>query len=124
MSRILEIEFDTKPDTILEVIGNESEIIDLTSTIVQIVELEVNQGPPGPPGGVAQMVTGEIATGLINGSNADFTSEFPFDPDSLEVFNVVRLAEVDDYNITGANSIHLLVSPLVNEKIIFNYLKS
>lgn len=76
-------------------------------------------------GGGAEQVTGEIPTGLINGSNATFTSAFPFDPLSVEVFlNGLRQQVIADYNTVGNTQIIFLVSPESNtSSLLINYKK-
>lgn len=69
-------------------------------------------------------VIGEIPVGLINGSNATYTSLNDFIPETLEVkLNGLSLTKTLDYNTIGNNTINFFISPLVGEKILINYIK-
>lgn len=90
-------------------------------------------GPPGPPGpqgapGVfnpENVVIDEEPNGFVNGSNATFTSQFPFVPESVEVFiNGLSQRRVVDFNTFGLNTITLSESPTPGESIRINYLRS
>lgn len=71
-----------------------------------------------------EYVVNEIPSGLINGSNATFTTAFDFVPGTEEVFlNGLKLVKLEDYNTTGNNQIDLYVSPLTGEDLIVNYSK-
>lgn len=71
-----------------------------------------------------EYVVNEIPSGLINGSNATFTTAFDFVPGTEEVFlNGIKLVKLEDYNTTGNNQIDLYVSPLTGEDLIINYSK-
>lgn len=67
----------------------------------------------------------ETAIGLVNGSNAIFTSSFPFLSSTLEVFeNGQLLTLLIDYTVLTNQSIQLNFSPNVGEIIKFIYIKS
>lgn len=69
-------------------------------------------------------VVNETPSGLINGSNATFTTAFNFDPGTEEVYlNGLKLVKLEDYNTTGTNQIDLYVSPGAGEHLIVNYKK-
>lgn len=69
-------------------------------------------------------VIGETPIGLVDGSNATFTSAFDFVPESVEVFvETCRMALLDDYITAGTRTITFYVSPLSGEKIKINYTK-
>ena len=72
----------------------------------------------------ADIVMGEIPTGLINGSNATFTSLSPFIPEKLIVErNGVTQRKTTDYSTIGNNTINLTFSPENGESILINYIK-
>lgn len=72
----------------------------------------------------SDIVMGEIPTGLINGSNATFTSQFPFIPEKLIVErNGVTQRKTIDYSTTGNSAIVLTFSPESGESILINYIK-
>lgn len=69
-------------------------------------------------------ISGEIPSGVINGSNATFTTQFDFVPESVEVFcGGIRLTVLSDFNTSGNRTISLYVSPLSGELIRVNYQK-
>jgi hypothetical protein len=69
-------------------------------------------------------VVNEIPSGLVNGVNATFTSEFDFIPESVEVkVSGVWLTLLQDYNTSGNRTINLFASPLPGENITINYTK-
>lgn len=69
-------------------------------------------------------VVNEVPSGLINGSNATFTTAGNFVPGTEEVYlNGLKLVKLEDYNTTGTNQIDLYVSPGVGEHLIVNYKK-
>lgn len=66
----------------------------------------------------------EVPSGLINGSNATYTSAFLFIPETLRVHvNGIRLKPGDEYVSTGMNTITMSVSPEVNDIILIDYKK-
>jgi hypothetical protein len=70
-------------------------------------------------------IVGEIPNGAVNGVNATFTTDFTFVPESVEIFlNGIRQALVDDYTLSGGNTITFLVSPESGSHIFVNYTKS
>lgn len=82
------------------------------------------QGAQGPPGTNA-IVFNETPTGLINGSNATFTTEFDFIPESVQVFlNGVKQKIIGDYNTSGTQTIILVDSPLTGELVTVSYQKA
>lgn len=67
-------------------------------------------------------VIGENPNGVINGSNATFTTDNPFVPESVQVFvNGISQTNGEDYYTTGTNTINLNLSPIVNDFIRINY---
>jgi hypothetical protein len=82
------------------------------------------QGPAGPAGASGANITvfGEIPGGTINGSNATFSTEFQFVPESVLVFlNGMLLSRIAEYNTSGNNAILLSDSPEVGDVIQVNY---
>lgn len=87
-------------------------------------------GPPGPPGpagspGNGVFVVGEVPAGLVNGSNATFTTAFGFVPESVEVYvNGLRQKKPTDFNTAGTTTILFSDSPLVGDLLLANYLRN
>lgn len=93
--------------------------------VVRTYKIVVRQGG-GSGGGLfsSDIVMGEIPNGLINGSNATFTSFFDFIPEKLIVErNGVTQRNGIDYTTTGTNTINLTFSPEIDESILINYIK-
>ena len=87
------------------------------------VGLKGDKGDKGDLGDSTIWVIGETPSGLINGSNAIFTSAFAFDSASLQVYNNGMLLKIlEDYNTSG-NNIILNFSPNSNESLLINYIK-
>ncbi|MCC7308388.1 MAG: hypothetical protein IT173_12545 [Acidobacteria bacterium] len=94
--------------------------------IVQIVTIGI-QGPAGAPGtpGNGVQVIGEVPTGAINGSNAIFTTAFPFVPESVGLtVNGLRQKKVDDFNTSGNQTLTLAVSPETGTNMLVDYLRA
>jgi hypothetical protein len=71
------------------------------------------------------IITNEVPSGLINGSNATFTSANNFVSGSLEVFLNGSLQKIiSDYQVVGNNTFNLNFSPLSNENLLINYIKA
>lgn len=70
-------------------------------------------------------VVGEVPTGLVNGSNATFTTAFAFIPESVEVkINGLTQKKVTHYNTSGTTTILFTDSPTTGEIILVNYIKA
>lgn len=85
---------------------------------VNVSTLLVNlvKGDKGDPGGAPTL--NQPVVGVINGSNATFTSTVAFDPDTLVVYlNGLRIYVVNDYITTGTNTIIFNVAPLIGDMI-------
>lgn len=66
----------------------------------------------------------EVPSGIVNGANATFTSQFNFAPGTLSVFlNGILQKIVSDYNTSLNNTINLVSSPTSAENILINYTK-
>lgn len=82
------------------------------------------QGPPGSPGN-GVLVSGETPSGVLNGSNATFTTQFAFVPETVEVFvNGLRQKRIRDFNTSGSTTISFSDSPQSGDLILVNYLRS
>ena len=82
------------------------------------------QGPPGSPGN-GVIVTNEAPAGIINGSNATFTTAFNFVPETVEVFvNGLKQRRITDFNTSGQNTILLTDSPFTGDSVQVDYLRS
>jgi hypothetical protein len=69
-------------------------------------------------------INSEIPIGVINNSNAIFTSINPFVPESVELYiNGLKQLPVDEYITTGGNTITLLTSPQTTDVLTINYIK-
>jgi hypothetical protein len=76
-------------------------------------------------GGGGEAVVLEVPSGLINGSNATFTSAFAFVPESVQVVsNGLLLKRVDEFNTSGSVTITLVVAPITGEIVLINYIKA
>jgi hypothetical protein len=90
------------------------------STITFVLQ----HGVSGPPGTFLAVV-GESPGGVLDGSNATFTSLQPFIPLSVEVLlNGVAQTRVQDFNTTGFTTITLTESPRVDDVLRINYLRA
>jgi hypothetical protein len=118
-------------ETVTEVIENcgVTELVE-TLGVFEVIEAGIQgvpgpagpQGPAGPSGSVSSIVVDQVPTGLINGSNATFTTPTPFVPETVDPFlNGVRQHRPDDYNTSGNNTIQLTQSPGVGERLTVNY---
>jgi len=73
----------------------------------------------------AAWVIEEIPTGLVNGSNATFTSEFDFIPSSLVVtVNGLNNHVLEDYTTVGSDTIQFTTSPETGDNIRISYIKA
>lgn len=80
---------------------------------------------PAPNATTGQQVIGEVPSGAVNGSNATFTTEFSFQPESLRVYvNGIRQVIPDDYQSIGQFTIILAASPTVGENVQVDYLRA
>lgn len=69
-------------------------------------------------------VIGEVPLGVINGSNATFTSALDFVPETVMVYaGGVRLKKVDDFQTTGNTTVIFNQSPQTGENILIDYIK-
>ena len=85
------------------------------------VILAATPGPPGPPGpaGTGFPVVGETPAGVINGSNATFTTSQPFQSGTTAVYlNGLR---EDFYSESGNSTVILGAPPTVGDKLRIDY---
>ena len=69
-------------------------------------------------------VINEEPNGSVNGSNATFTVDFNFIPESVDVkVNGLTQKRVDDFNTTGTQTVILVNSPTSGENILISYIK-
>lgn len=72
----------------------------------------------------SDFIIGETPAGLVNGSNATYTSANDFIPETVEVFlNGVRQTLLGDYTTSGNTTILFVTSPGTGEVIRINYIK-
>ena len=82
------------------------------------------QGPAGPPGSgsSASFINGEVPSGALDGSNATFTTQYNFIPESVEVYvNGQRQKLGADYTTAGTQTINLTFSPASSEVLTVDY---
>jgi len=91
---------------------------------VNVSNMKGDVGPAGPPGNISDFVFDEIPSGTINGSNATFTSAYPFDSTTITIFlNGLNQLKLNDFNTSGTQTIIFYTSPQVGDTITINYLK-
>ncbi len=92
-------------------------------TLIPVMMLE-GRGPAGPRGASANAlwVIGEIPTGAVNNSNADFTAGSNFVPETVQVIlNGLTQRRIADFNTTGTNQFFLTESPQAGDFLQINY---
>lgn len=89
------------------------------STIPEYIQVKVGAVITTASG---TFVIGENPIGVINGSNAIFTTNNSFVPESVQVFvNGINQVNGEDYFTTGNNTINMSISPIVGDRIRINY---
>ena len=69
-------------------------------------------------------IKNEIPSGLINGLNTNFTSQYHFIPESVEVFlNGLKQQKITEYQTLGNNTIIVSNSLNTQEIVTINYIK-
>lgn len=92
--------------------------VDIT-TIPQYITVQVGATVTT---GAGSFVIGETPSGLVNGSNATYTTDHAFVPETMQVFiNGVSQTSGVDYTTIGTNTIIMNVSPIVGDYIRVNY---
>lgn len=75
--------------------------------------------------GSSSIVVGEIPNGTINGSNATFTTDYDFVPESVLFFrNGLAQYNPTHYTTSGTTTINLNFSPIVGDVLTVNYTKA
>lgn len=75
--------------------------------------------------GSSDIVVGEIPNGTINGSNATFTTDYDFVPESVLFFrNGLAQYNPTHYTTSGTTTINLNFSPIVGDVLTVNYTKA
>lgn len=85
-----------------------------------------DQGDPGTGGGgdLSDFLFGEVPIGVIDGSNATFTTPFDFVAGKVEVFlNGLLQKLVTHYQTIGTNQIQFNDSPQIGDQILINQIK-
>lgn len=78
----------------------------------------------GGGGSGADVIFGEELSGVLNGSNVTFTTQFPFVPGKINPkVNGVDLLIVDDFVTVGTNTVLLNVAPLSGESVTADYVR-
>lgn len=77
----------------------------------------------GPGGaGSGSLVVGETPLGLVNNSNATYTTAFAFVPESVELFiNGIRQKRILDFTTSGTTTVLITDSPLTGDLLQINY---
>ena len=115
----------------LVITGANSKVINITPALLSIINSALQSGgniselinDVGYITDLEEKVVNEIPTGVLNGVNSTFTTQFGVKPDSEEVYvNGSRQKKPDDYNISGQN-ITFTFSPQLTETILIDYIK-
>lgn len=89
------------------------------------VELNLLTGATVNNYGSSNIAVGEIPNGTINGSNATFTTDYDFVPESVLVFrNGLAQYNPTHYTTSGTTTINLNFSPIVGDVLTVNYTKA
>ena len=121
----------TNTDGNLVITGVNNKVINIAPTLLSIINSALQSGgniselinDVGYITDLEEKVVNEIPTGVLNGVNSTFTTQFGVKPDSEEVYvNGNRQKKPDDYNISG-QIINLTFSPQSTESILIDYIK-
>jgi len=105
----------------VEVVGISQAAAQIQVKPVPAVELVLKTDANG---NVSEWVVNETPIGVINGSNAAFTTTHNFVAGTVLVYlNGQRLKQVDDFNTSGTTNILLVNSPGVGEVVLVDYQK-
>lgn len=100
---------------------DENGVITGDNGVVNIVIGDINTSPVDTEV-IESEVVGEVPAGAINSSNAIFTTEFDFVPETLEVFlNGLLQRNGTHYNTSGTKTILLSDSPVPPDTVEVNY---
>ena len=92
---------------------------------IQIDYNDLDNKPPtfSPSSIISKFIFNEIPSGIIDGINSIFNTNFLLVPDTEVVFiNGQKQKKPDDYNISG-QTITFTFSPGVSESLVINYIK-
>ena len=115
----------------ITITGSDNKVINLAPALLSIINSALQSGDNiseltndvGYITDLEEKVVNEIPTGVLNGVNSTFTTQFGVKPDSEEVYvNGNRQKKPDDYNISG-QIINLTFSPQSTESILIDYIK-
>lgn len=115
----------------LVITGADNKVINLAPALLSVINSALQSGDNiselvndvGYITDLEEKVVNEIPTGVLNGVNSTFTTQFGVKPDSEEVYvNGNRQKKPDDYNISG-QIINLTFSPQSTESILIDYIK-
>ena len=118
-------------DNNLVITGADNKVINLAPALLSVINSALQSGDniselindAGYVTDLEEKVVNEIPTGVLNGVNSTFTTQFGVKPDSEEVYvNGNRQKKTDDYNISG-QIINLTFSPQSTESILIDYIK-
>lgn len=118
-------------DNNLVITGTEDKTINISPALLSVINSALQSGDniseltndAGYVTDLEEKVVNEIPTGVLNGVNSTFTTQFGVKPDSEEVYvNGNRQKKPDDYNISG-QIINLTFSPQSTESILIDYIK-
>ena len=115
----------------LVITGANNKVINIAPALLSVINSALQSGDnvseltndAGYITDLEEKVVNEIPTGVLNGVNSTFTTQFGVKPDSEEVYvNGNRQKKTDDYNISG-QIINLTFSPQSTESILIDYIK-
>ena len=121
----------TNTDGNLVITGANNKVINIAPALLSVINSALQSGgniselinDVGYITDLEEKVVNEIPTGVLNGVNSTFTTQFGVKPDSEEVYiNGNRQKKPDDYNISG-QIINLTFSPQSTESILIDYIK-
>ena len=83
----------------------------------------IKKVPSSSVSGGTTNVFNEVPSGLINGSNATFTTTFPFVPSAIRLWlnGIRQRGGGEDYNNTDAQTIVFTTSPQIGDIILIDY---
>lgn len=96
-----------------------------TTEQINIIVDQSQMGLQGPPGanGNGNMILGEQLSGLVNGSNATFTTSLSFQPGKLAVYvNGLLQKIITHYQTTGTQTVLFTDSPQVGDQLQIDYI--
>lgn len=133
-TNIVDIDFPNNGKTLIQIDEQNLISFDLNDNNTTITTIDnkisitefAQQGLTGPPGDTIlnDLIISEIPSGIINGINSIFTTQFNFIPETVEIYlNGLKQRIIEDYQLIGNNTIQFVFSPFNNENILVNYLK-